>query len=194
MALSVSSNSTQQGIHEILPVDACVCVLSHLDYPTFIRFQCVSKITQSLRDANGQYAERSIYAREQICDRVTWMEYRNAEITDKYDADKIKIDTLRAFMKYYYGPNPVGPGRVKDHCLVPTVVPAKLKVQGVTLHHCLNVEEFLAQRPKEGPAARFTGQTKALEQHGNAGTKNDELVIYLKGVQERGASWAAQVQ
>jgi hypothetical protein len=69
-----------------------------------------------------------------------------------------------------------------------------VKVQGVTLHHCLNVAEFLAKQPKEGHAAKFTAQTKGLEQHGNAGTEKDELVIHLEGVVGRGKSWQAQVQ
>jgi hypothetical protein len=188
MAVSVPA------IHEVLPQDTMMKILSYQNYYDLSHFLCASKSVRFLREVSDNSLERSLFSRVEIFDRITWMEYRNAEITDKYDAAKIEIRTLRAFMQYYWGPNPVGPGRVKDNCLVPTVLSKKLKVQGIQLHNCLNVAEFLAQRPKEGPAAKFEMRTKAIEQHGNAGIENDELVVYLKGVYARGESWETQVQ
>lgn len=193
MSLFITSNSSSQAFLEIIPVDACVRVLSFLDYPDLNRFFSTCKRGGYLREASGNYAERVSFSRVQIFDRVHWKQYRNAEITEKYEPFKIEIRTLRAFLKCYWGPNPVGPGRVKDHCLIPTVQSAKVKIEGVTLQYCLNVAEDLAKRPKEGSAAKFRGQTDALKLHGNEGTENDELVIYLKKIQARGKSWKAQV-
>src|ERR1700675_4488454 len=172
---SVSASSP--AIHDVLNEDAMVSVLSHLDYMDLSHVLCASKSLQFLREAHNNYLERSLFSRVEIFDRTKWKVYWNAEITDKYEPNKIEIRVLRAFLKCYWGPNPIGPGKVKDHCLMPTVVPAKVKVQGVTLHHCLKVAEFLAHQPKEGHAAQYTWPTRALEQHGNAGTEKDELVI-----------------
>jgi hypothetical protein len=138
--------------------------------------------------------ERSLFSRVEIFDCTKWKVCWDAEITDKYEPNKIEIRVLRAFLKCYWGPNPIGPGKVKDHCLIPTVVPAKLKVQDVTLHHSLNVAEFLAKQPKEGHAAKYMDQTKALKQYGNAGTKEDELVLLLKGVVARNKPWSKDSQ
>jgi hypothetical protein len=182
------------AIHHVLNEDAMVSVLSHLDYSDFSHVLCASKSLQFLRESHNNYLERSLFSRVEIFDRTKWAVYWDAEITDKYEPNKIEIRVLRAFLKCYWGPNPIGPGKVKDHCLIPTVVPAKVKMQGVTLHHCLKVAGFLAKQPKEGHAAKYTMQTKALEQYGNEGAKKDELVLLLKGVVGRGKSWQAQVQ
>jgi hypothetical protein len=182
------------AIHSVLPEDAMVCILSHLEYMDLSHVLCASKSIQSLRDLHNNCLERSLFSRVEIFDRTQWKEYWGAEITDKYEPNKIELRVLRAFLKCYWGPNPIGPGKVKDNCLIPAVKPAKATLAGVVLDYSLNVAELLAKQPKKGHAAKYMKQTEALEQYGDAGTEKDELVILLKGVVARSKPWSKDSQ
>jgi hypothetical protein len=183
------------AIHEVLPQNTMMKILSYQNYYDLSHFLCASKSVRFLREASDNSLERSLFSRVEIFDRTKWNGMRNAEIAGVYDADKIEICRLRAFHVYYYGPNPVGPGTVKDHCLTPTVVPNFLAYQGKPWVYCLRMAEILAENPQKGPPVTFVGDsTGVFNEFALYGIENNELAIYLKGAFEQGESWEAQVQ
>lgn len=180
--------------------DASLHILSYLEYSDLTRFSGVSKGSHNLRDRNNLQLERVIFSTIKIFDRVHWKEYYNAEVTDEYDASKIDSGVLRKFLKAYYGPNPIGPGRVCDNCLTPTLVPKGIwfKIQSGYFYenHSLSLLGKLAEHPLKGHAAKyFDDEALALQQHGMTPTRElSRLVIQLKGVVARNKPWSKESQ
>jgi hypothetical protein len=196
MTQVTGSIPSSSSLVETLSQDWWENVFNRVEYPDFARFFSTAKSIQPLREKNGNAFERYIFFLEvPIFDRNKWQVYWNAVITDKYDANKIEIRTLRAFLACYWGPIPkeLGIGKVKDHCLIPTVVPVEETVNGTVSKHCLDGVEELAKQPTKGHAAKYSLRNEALKQHGKTGAEEDSLVIYLKGVVARGESWENQV-
>jgi hypothetical protein len=170
--------------------DAARLVLSNLDYPDFLRFINISKNAQAFSEKENNFIERAFFSRVQIFDRAHFEKHWGAIITDQFDPYKIDIFVLREFLKIYYGPNPIGKGRVKDACLMPAVVPEKVMIDGIESIYCLNRLGELAEKPKEGYAAKyFDPNTSALIEHGEIGEKQAKLVILLRGIFARNKDW-----
>ena len=142
------------------------------------------------------------FSRVQIFDRTHWQERWRAEIPDTCDPSKIAIVRLRRFMKAYHGPNPLDImyGRsvirkVKDSCLIPTVVPQTVTVDRNASPFSLLKLEELAKHPAEGPAAKYkNNQSSALQQHGHTPAGETVIVLQLDEVAERGKSWEEQLE
>lgn len=198
MSSSVSSSTGFSAIVPSIPRDGWFAMFSRVEYPDFVRFTATCKSTKTLREQDGNYFERVLYfADVPIFDCNKWKVCWNAEITDKYDGNKIEIRTLRAFLAFYWGPMPAKimkegeKGRVKDHCLNPAVIPTTVTVEEKESKHCLNVLEDRAKTPQEGyHAAKFMSQTEALKQNGAVGLEEACLVVVLKGVVARNKPWS----
>jgi hypothetical protein len=113
-----------------LPSETMVQIFSFLNYSSLCRVFKTCSFAQSLKEADNNYVERAYFSQVQIFDRTHWKKYWRAEITDQFDPSKINIFVLREFLKTYWGPNPVGDGIVKDHCLIPTVLPFEVEMKG----------------------------------------------------------------
>ena len=207
-ALSAASSSSSSTITSVEPaapfpkmnVDTSLHILSYLKYSELSRFVCVSKGAYELRDSENFQLERGIFSTIRIFDRTHWKEYYNAEVTDEYDASKIDATILRDFLKAYYGPNPIGSGRVCDNCLTPTVVPRGIwfKIQSGYFYenHSLSLLGKLAEHPLKGHAAKYVDdQSEALQQHGmTPASGSSRLVIQLKDVIGRSKPWSKESQ
>lgn len=148
-------------------------VLSFLTYPELCIFSSISKGAQASRNRNNSQLERAIFSKIRIFDRAQWKAVWNRDVTSQYDADKIHARTLKTFLNAYYGPNPIGPGRVCDHSLIPVVVPEDL---------CFNELGELIQHPLKGYTAKLDPNTRAMEQHGRVPSGYTRLVIKMREV------------
>lgn len=194
MSSSVSLRSSSRAFYDVIPVDALSHVFAFLDYCDHVRCFGTCKILQDLREVENNCMERSLFSRIEIFDRTHWKDYWGVEVTGQFDSDKIEISILRTFLKTFWGPNPIGTGRVKDNCLIPTVVPTEVVRIDNTSNYCLKILETLASNPKKGHAAKYRMQSRALAVHGLTGTKEATLVILLKGVAARNKSWSRESQ
>lgn len=183
-----------------LPSELKISILSCLDDFAVCRFFTVCKSANALKDESNFYLERRIFSHVEIFDQARWKNYFDGgKVTDEYNFDKIDITVLRAFLRSYYGPNPIGPGRVCDNCLIPTLVPGGFWRQYpgylVYENHSLSLLEKLAEKPKKGPPAKYSAQTRALEQHAMTPAQDKtRLVIQLKGVIARNKPWSEQIR
>jgi hypothetical protein len=182
------------GSFRIIDFDARWQVASYLDHPDLMRFFCTCKGVLALKEKNNQQLERMIFSRVEIFGRTQWEEYWNAQITGQFDPNKIDILVLRKFLKTYYGSNPIGPGLVKDHCLIPTVVPQTLTVNGEEYDYGLKLLGELAEKPAKGHAAKIGFAAEALRQHGTDKPEAAHLVLLLKGVVARNKPWSTESQ
>ena len=201
-SLTTSSITTSVELKAPFPnigTPASLCILSYLEYFELSRFSAASKGANNLRDSNNFQLERAIFSTIRIFDRAQWKEYYNAKVTSQYDARKIDQRVLRAFLKAYYGPDPMGRGRVCDNCLIPTVVPSRL----MRIRHTYNFYENnslsllgkLAEHPLKGYAAKYLkDQTPSLQQNGMTPAGASRLVILLKGVIARNKPWSKESQ
>ena len=162
--------------------DVSLRIVSFLDFPDLFQFFNSNRKTRDLREKNNNQAEREAFSHIRIFDRKCWANYFGAKITNQFDAKKIDINVLRTFVKTFYGPNPIGPGRVKDACLIPTVVPQYLTVADRRVTFCLNELGKLAEHPIEGHAAKYLSCSYALRQHGEIAEGPARLRILLKDV------------
>lgn len=177
----VSSTTNYDPLFPQQGRDITLEIMSRLDYPDILRFLSVCKGAYVLKEK----AERRLFSRIEIFDRTHWKEYWGVDITDQYDADKIEIRILRAFLKTYFKHNPLGPGRVKDACLIPAVVPAASD---------LMLLGKVAKKPKKGHGADYKVFSWALEAHGKKCATEPKLIVLLKEVVCRDQSWEDQVQ
>jgi hypothetical protein len=177
-------------------------LLPLLDYPDIVKFlstcKSAQRVGQCLSGRNNflERLERSIFSRIEIFDRTHYLEYWGVEITDEFDPENIDIQVLRTFLKTLYSKNPIGEGRVKDACLIPTVIPEKVMVVGRVFDFNLLLLGQLAEYPQgKGHKAGYAyHQTPALERHGADGVDRTCIVILFKGVIARSRSWEDQVQ
>ena len=197
-AVSNFSNSRKEPFPKI-GADVSLHILSYLEYSDLTRFSAVSEGARILRDSRNFQLERIIFSKIRIFDRAHWKEYYNVEITDRYDANKINCKVLRRFLTVFYGKHPLnGPGRVCDYCLIPAVVPSRIKRREpspVEERYSLFHLGKLAEHPLKGYAAKFvTDQPKIFQMHGNIIAESSSLVIQLKGVIGRNKCWTNEFQ
>lgn len=142
-------------------------IQSFLDYPSVCQLAATSRGAYHLRDYNNFQLERRIFSQIPSFGQREWQDYWRADITSQYNPATIRIDTLRKILHAYYEPNPIGPGQVKDHILIPFVRPEKVKRKSKEEAYCPLVAEELAIHPAKGRAAKFyNNQTQALIQLG----------------------------
>ena len=190
---SAGSNTAVSTTHVIPKIPDVVTwqAMSFLDHRDLCRFSSAIRGAQALRDKSDCRLERLIFARAPIFDRAHYQEYWTAGITDRFDADKIKVIDLRDFLKCYYGRNPKGPGLVKDNCLRPFVRPQTVEIDGRVVDFNNMILEKLAEKPAKGHAAKFANnQTQALIQHGMTPAGEAELVIHIIDSVGPGKPWS----
>jgi hypothetical protein len=184
--------TTQVSCFDILPQDVWTYMLTFPDYPDLFPFISTCKRAQALWKNIRDSVDQEHFSRVKIFDRANWKDYWNAGITDRID-----ILFLRAFLKTYWRPIPkeLGKkGRVKDHCLLPTVKPLEVTFKGKISNYCLNVLENLSKMPLKGYSAKYSHESAARKQYGAEKTDKAELILLLKGIFKRGKSWKKQVQ
>lgn len=197
MTLSISTREPADPFPKIAH-DAGSHILSYLGYSDLSRFAAASRGARDLRDKSNFQLERFIFSKIEIFDRKHWKEYWNVEVTDQYDAGKMDIKVMRAFLRAYYGPNPIGPGRACDHCLTPAVVPSQMhrkhSSDSVEEQYCLSVLGEIAEHPLKGYPAKYARLSESLRQHGMTPSGHAKLVVKMTGVIGRCKRWSEQVQ
>jgi hypothetical protein len=171
-----------------------VIVLSFLNYREIAHFFSTSQGACQLREKQNNRLERRIFSQVPIFGRAQYQDYWGVEITDEFDPQKIDIRVLRTFLKTYYGPNPVNPNkRVKDTCLIPTVVPERVTIEGKVFDFNLQLLGQIAEHPRgRGHKAKYSIETEALKQNGTVKAERANLVLLLQGVVGRDKPWSRE--
>lgn len=99
-------------------------IASFLPYPGLCNYSATSKGAQKLRNYNEYQLDREQLSRIGIFDERRFKQEWKVEIVAQ-----ISNKGVRAFLNVYYGdPDPLGrPGKVRDYCLIPVVVPTKVR-------------------------------------------------------------------
>ena len=166
-----------------------------LTTPDLVRFFNTSKFgAREQLDPIREIVERLLFSRIPIFGKDYYQGVWGVAITDQFEPKKIDIRLLRTFLETYYGPNPVDPTQgVKNTCLIPTVIPERVMVEGRGFDYNLNLLGDIASHPGIGNAARYAYDTPALQQHGETSPEQAYLEIVLVGVVGRNESWKHQV-
>jgi len=155
-------------------------------------------------DEIREIVERLLFSRIPVFGKTEYQQYWGVKITDQFEPNKIDIRILRTFLETYYGPNPVDATNpdlprdqirgVKNTCLIPTVVPSDVWVEGRYCKFNLNLLGDIAEHPRIGNVARYYEITPALQQRGEDSLQEAHLQIVLSDVIAPNASWERQVQ
>jgi hypothetical protein len=174
--------------------DESLVVLPFLNSREIAHFLSTSTAAQQLKEKQNNALERLIFSQVPIFGRAQYQHYWGVEITNKFDPKNIDIRVLRVFLKVYYGPNPVDPTKlVKDTCLIPTVVPESVHVEGREFDFNLRLLGQLAEYPgRRSHLANYSYESAALEQHGTTKAQHAHLVLLLQGVIGRNKSWSSE--
>jgi hypothetical protein len=177
-----------------LDSDTSIVVLSFLNSREIAHFLSTSTAAQKLKEKQNNVLERLIFSQVPIFGREQYQYYWGVEITNEFDAKNIHIRVLRAFLKVYYGPNPVYPKkRVKDTCLIPTVVPERVQVAGRVFEFNLRLLGQLAEYPGgRGYLANYGYASPSLGEHGTVKAECANLVLLLQGVVGRNKRWSRE--
>jgi hypothetical protein len=138
-----------------LPEYVTLEISSNLDYIDLTHFFETCKGFYAFREEKNERLERGVFSHIKIFGRKEWKEYWNGDITDAYDPDKIDRVVLLEFLKCYYGRHPLKPGRVKDHCLIPTVVPKIVTSEGKEKNHGHQLLSEIVKHPSKGHSASY---------------------------------------
>ena len=185
---------SQTAFPRLSSPDATLIVLSFLKPNEIAHFLRTSQGACQLKGNQNNRLERLIFSQVPIFGRAQYQHYWGVAITDEFDPQKIDIRVLRTFLKTYYGPNPVDSRQlVKNTCLIPTVVPEGVTVEGRVFDFNLQLLEQIARHPGgRGNQAQYSYETAALDQHGTVKAERANLVLLLQGVVGRNKPWSKE--
>lgn len=102
---------------------------------------------RELLDVIREKVEKLVFSRIPIFGKDFYQKYWGLEITDKFESQNIATLTRRNFLENYFGPNPLGEGRIKDHCFIPTVMQKTVMVEGRIFDFNLNLLSDITRNP-----------------------------------------------